>query len=81
MGSKVVVNISTIRNESVDRVHLCSVCKVYMLISFSICQALPNRNVIHQGQILSTSQSTDYRSPASHRRGIFSGWILVAYTG
>jgi hypothetical protein len=62
-------------------VHLCSVCKLYMLISFSICQALPNGNIIHEGQILSTSHSTGCRSPASHRRGIFSGWILVACTG
>jgi hypothetical protein len=74
-------NISTIQNGSIDRVHLCSSCKVCMLISFRICQALPNRNVIHQGQILSTSQSTGCRLPASHRRGMFSGWILVAYIG
>jgi hypothetical protein len=41
-------NISTIQNESIDWVHLCSVCKAYMLVSFSICKTLPNRNVIHR---------------------------------
>jgi hypothetical protein len=62
-------NVSAIQNESIYQVHLCSACEVYMLISFSIYQVLPNRNIIHKEQILSTSQSTGCQSPDSHRRG------------
>jgi hypothetical protein len=51
-------NIPTIQNKSIDQLCLCSVCKFYMLISFRICQVLPNWKIIHYGKILSMSQST-----------------------
>jgi hypothetical protein len=58
-------NVSTIQNESINQHCLCYVCEVYMLLSFSICQLLPNGDIIHRGQILF--------SPAS-RRGC--GYVL-----
>lgn len=38
---------SAFQNENVDQVHVCSVHRVYMLISFSVFWVLPNGNVIH----------------------------------
>jgi hypothetical protein len=40
-------NVSTVHNESIEEVRFCSVCDIYMLISFSICQLLPDTNIIH----------------------------------
>jgi hypothetical protein len=51
-------NVSTIHNESIEQVRFCSVCDKNMLIFFSICQLLPEANIIHKGQVLSLSQST-----------------------
>jgi hypothetical protein len=45
-------NVSTIQNDSINQHCLCYVCEVYVLLSFSICQLLPNGDIIHWGQVL-----------------------------
>jgi hypothetical protein len=54
-------NISAIQSWNIDRV-LCCAYEVYALISFSICQVLPSKNMVTFRQILSMSEDRGCRS-------------------
>jgi hypothetical protein len=43
-------NVSAIHNESIKQVRRCSVCDLYMLISFSICHLLPDAKKFAEGR-------------------------------